>query len=290
MSKACSRGIKCRRCCHRHHDAAGAAGRRVLRLLCRQGRYQPLQQGLQGRARAGKTARPRSPWRATMRASRRNSRSSFRCRPSRAQGHQHCRDEDGRPSRRLYRAAARRVFRSRSVRRAEAANLARRWRHRQAQQATPRGAFHGVTVEASYAVGEYDVLILSASQSDGLSVSSTTTATSIPAGAEPVLGSYIKQKMHFFIAKVNLGRMAEAGHRFLRPLQVRYETRKFMLPLRLGTVNATARRTSSSALEHKGRVEATNYRTVKLPTGIDVPLLRQGRVRRFLHAPCSTAR
>lgn len=52
-----------------------------------------------------------------------------------------------------------------------------------------------------------------------------------------MLGSYINQKMHFLIAKVNLDRMALAGRRFLRPLQVRYETRKFMLPIRLGTVN-----------------------------------------------------
>jgi hypothetical protein len=134
-------------------------------------------------------------------------------------------------------------------------------------------AFGGVTVEATYAVGEYDIQILSASQSDGLVAYLTENGYRIPAGAEDVLASYIKQQMHFFIAKVNLGRMAEAGHRFLRPLQVRYESRKFMLPLRLGTVNANGPQDLIVlALTHKGRVETTNYRTVKVPTGMDVPL------------------
>lgn len=155
----------------------------------------------------------------------------------------------------------------------EAANLARAKAPPAGAAGNAAGAFHGVTVEASYAVGEYDIQILSASQSDGLVSYLTENGYRIPAGAEDVLASYIKQKMHFFIATVNLGRMAEAGHRFLRPLQVRYESRKFMLPLRLGTVNADGPQDLIVlALTHKGRVETTNYRTVKLPTGMDVPL------------------
>ncbi len=132
---------------------------------------------------------------------------------------------------------------------------------------------HGVTVEASYDVGEYDVSILSAQESDGLVDWLTDNGYRIPAGAEEVLASYIRQKMHFFVAKVNLDRMELMGNRFLRPLQVRYESKKFMLPLRLGTVNANGPQDLVVfALTRKGRVETTNYRTVKLPSGIDVPL------------------
>ena len=98
--------------------------------------------------------------------------------------------------------------------------------------------YKGVTVEASYDVGEYDVSILSATESDGLVNFLTDNGYKIPAGAEGVLGSYIKQKMRFFVAKVNLDRMQLIGSGYLRPLQVRYDTPKFMLPLRLGTVNA----------------------------------------------------
>jgi hypothetical protein len=46
-----------------------------------------------------------------------------------------------------------------------------------------------------------------------------------------------------------------------------------MLPLRLGTVNANGPQDLIVyALSRNGRVEAANYRTVKLPTGVDVPL------------------
>ena len=132
---------------------------------------------------------------------------------------------------------------------------------------------HGVTVEASYDVGEYDVSILSATESDGLVQWLTENGYRIPDGAAPVIGSYIKQHMHFFIAKVNLARMALEGHAYLRPLQVRYKTAKFMLPIRLGTVNAEGSQDLVIfALSKKGRVETVNYRTSKLPSGMDVPL------------------
>jgi hypothetical protein len=133
--------------------------------------------------------------------------------------------------------------------------------------------YRGVTVEANYDVGEYDVSILSAQESDGLVNFLNDNGYKIPAGADAVLGSYIKQKMRFFIAKVNLGRMAKLGNSYLRPLQVRYETPKFMLPIRLGTVNANGPQDLIIyALTRNGRVETANYRTVKLPSDINVPL------------------
>jgi hypothetical protein len=136
-----------------------------------------------------------------------------------------------------------------------------------------KSRYAGVTVEASYDVAEYDVSILSAEQSDGLVNWLTDNGYRIPDGAEAVLASYIKQKMHFFVAKVNLERMQLQGNKFLRPLQVRYETKKFMLPLRLGTVNANGPQDLIVlALTRKGRVETANYRTVKLPSDVEVPL------------------
>jgi hypothetical protein len=145
--------------------------------------------------------------------------------------------------------------------------------------------YRGVTVEANYDVAEYDVSILSAKESDGLVNWLTDNGYKIPAGAEAVLGSYIKQDMRFFVAKVNLGRMELIGNGYLRPLQVRYETKKFMLPLRLGTVNANGPQDLIVyALTKKGRVEATNYRTIKLPTGIDVPLYVKDEFGKFYKA------
>ena len=53
---------------------------------------------------------------------------------------------------------------------------------------------YGVTIEASYDVGEYDVLILSANESDGLVNWLTDNNYRIPKGAQDVLGSYINRR------------------------------------------------------------------------------------------------
>jgi hypothetical protein len=144
---------------------------------------------------------------------------------------------------------------------------------------------NGVTVEARYDVAEYDVSILSAEESNGLVDWLTDNGYKIPDGAAAVLGSYIKQNMRFFVAKVNLERMKLAGNHYLRPLQVRYETTKFMVPLRLGTVNAKGPQDLIVyALTRKGRVEAANYRTVKVPTDIDVPLYVKAEFGKFYKA------
>jgi len=77
----------------------------------------------------------------------------------------------------------------------------------------------GVTVEARYTVGEYDIVILSAEQSTGLETWLTDNGYRIPAGAARVLGSYIQQGVRFFVAKVNLQEQARLGFAYLRPLQ-----------------------------------------------------------------------
>ncbi len=130
----------------------------------------------------------------------------------------------------------------------------------------------GVTIEARYSVGEYDILILSARQSSGLETWLRENGYRVPAGASAVLGSYIKQDMRFFVAKVNLAAQSALGFTTLRPLQVAYESPKFMLPIRLGMVNADGpQELFIYALTRKGRVESSNYRTVKLRTDLEIP-------------------
>jgi hypothetical protein len=143
----------------------------------------------------------------------------------------------------------------------------------------------GVTVEAQYTVDEYDIAILSATQSDGLAVWLSENGYKIPDGAGPVLGSYIKQDMKFFVAKVNLKEKDKLGYHFLRPIQVSYKTNKFMLPIRLGTVNANGPQDMIVLmLTEKGRVETTNYRTVKLLSDMDVPLYVKSEFGKFYTA------
>ncbi|HPE59066.1 MAG TPA: DUF2330 domain-containing protein [Thiolinea sp.] len=130
----------------------------------------------------------------------------------------------------------------------------------------------GVTVEARYTVAEYDILLLSAKESGGLVVWLKEQGYKLPRGAEPVVGSYLKQDMKFFVAKVNLQEYSKSGYTRLRPIRIAYDYRKFMLPIRLGTVNAQGKQEMFVyALSRNGRVETTNYRTVKLPSDMEVP-------------------
>ncbi|HZH83115.1 MAG TPA: DUF2330 domain-containing protein [Phototrophicaceae bacterium] len=140
----------------------------------------------------------------------------------------------------------------------------------------------GVTVQAQYTVGEYDIVMLSAQQGQGLETWLKENGYRLPKGASEVLGSYIKQKMHFFVAKVNLKEQSKLGFNYLRPIQVAYESPKFMLPLRLGTLNADGyQELFIYTLTQRGRVEPTNYRTVKLPTGMDLPIYLKDRLQKF---------
>jgi len=138
--------------------------------------------------------------------------------------------------------------------------------------AKPRPESLGVKVEAQYTVGPYDIVILSASQSDGLETWLRQNGYRIPRGAAKVLGPYIKQNMKFFVARVNLEEHAKSGDQYLPPLQFSFATEKFMLPIRLGMINARGPQDLVLwVLTRNGRVESTNYRTLKLPANLNVP-------------------
>src|SRR5262245_50962372 len=130
----------------------------------------------------------------------------------------------------------------------------------------------GVAVEAQYTVGEYDIVILSARESGGLKTWLRENGYRIPKGASRALLPYIRLGMKFFVARVNLEEQARIGATYLRPLQFAFDSGKFMLPIRLGMMNARGPQDLVVyALTRKGRVETTNYRTVMLPTGMTVP-------------------
>ena len=150
-----------------------------------------------------------------------------------------------------------------------------------------RGRSLGVTIEARYTVGEYDILILSAAQSSGLETWLRENGYVIPPGASSVIASYLKQNMKFFVARVNLTEQSKLGFTYLRPLQIAYESPKFMLPIRLGMVNADKQQELFVyALTRGGRIETTNYRTVKLPSNMDLPvyLKQPGEFAKFYQA------
>jgi hypothetical protein len=135
-----------------------------------------------------------------------------------------------------------------------------------------RDAALGVAVEARYTVGEYDIVILSAKESDGLETWLRVNGYRIPAGASRALKPYVQQNMKFFVARVDLAEHAKTGRAWLAPLQFAFESPKFMLPVRLGMLNADGPQDMTVyVLTKQGRVETTNYRTVRMPTDVELP-------------------
>jgi len=129
-----------------------------------------------------------------------------------------------------------------------------------------------VTVEARYDVEEYDVLLLSAKESNGLKQWLIHNGYKIPEAAEGVLEPYIKNGMKFFVVKVDMDEIADRNSDYLRPLQIEFESERFMLPIRLGMANADGDQDMLVyAFTRQGRIECTNYRTVKLPTDRNIP-------------------
>jgi hypothetical protein len=132
---------------------------------------------------------------------------------------------------------------------------------------------HGVKVEAKYKIDEYDISILSAKESYGLQKWLQAEGYNVPKKAQKVLDSYLKQGMKFFIAKINLKEFDKRGLHYLRPIQVAFESKRLMLPIRLGTVNAKGPQDMIvMGLTKKGRLETSNYRTVSIPSDIELPV------------------
>jgi hypothetical protein len=143
----------------------------------------------------------------------------------------------------------------------------------------------GVNVEASYAVGEYDTVIVSAQHAEGLETWLAEHGYRISMETAKALRTYVRQGMKFFVARVNLGHVSRTGLNYARPLQLAFESDRFTLPLRVGMLNAPgAQDLVAYVLTRKGRVEATNYRTVKLPAEIDVPAYNRGEFGGYYRA------
>jgi len=140
-----------------------------------------------------------------------------------------------------------------------------------------------VTIEAQYNIEEYNIVLLSAKDAGGLKQWLIDNGYSIPAKAERVLEPYIKSGLKFFVVKVDLNKYnPQTNGGFLRPLQIKVKSDKFMLPIRLGMANSTGEQDMIVyAFSKKGRVECTNYRTVNMPTGMQIPTFVKSRFGQF---------
>src|SRR5690606_24485218 len=156
----------------------------------------------------------------------------------------------------------------------------RRRRYREDERMEESGAAPnslGVTIEAEFVVGEYQVVILSAEDSTGLDTWLRQENYNIPEGAEPVLRPYVEGGMKFFVAKVDVSKVQFVSkpdgskRALLSPLRFHYDSEDFNLPIRLGLINA---RGPQDLLVHvlapNQRYEAANYPNVTIPTNLVV--------------------
>lgn len=131
----------------------------------------------------------------------------------------------------------------------------------------------GVTIEAQFEVGEYQVVILSAKDSTGLDTWLRQEQYNIPAGAQPLLEPYVQGGMKFFVAKVDAKKVKfdAQGMAKLSPLRFHYDSPEFALPVRLGLINAGGPQDLLvHVLARNVRYELANYDNVAIPTNIDV--------------------
>ncbi len=130
---------------------------------------------------------------------------------------------------------------------------------------------YGVTVEAKFDVGEYQIVILSAKDSTGLDRYLRSQQYKIPQGAEPLLRAYVEGGSKFFVAKVNPAKVRfEHGQAMLSPLRFHYDAEEFSLPIRLGLANSSGTQDLVVNILSDQRYELANYKNVTIPTNFDV--------------------
>ncbi|MCB9592582.1 MAG: DUF2330 domain-containing protein [Sandaracinaceae bacterium] len=139
-------------------------------------------------------------------------------------------------------------------------------------RAASGGGIATVVVEAEFAVGEYDVVVLSAGDSTGLDAWLRAHDYRIPEGAEPVLRPYVESGMKFFVARVDPDRVTfESGRARLSPLRFHYTSEEFSLPVRLGLLNSAGTQDLIVHILADGqRYEVANYDNVTIPTNLAV--------------------
>ena len=128
-----------------------------------------------------------------------------------------------------------------------------------------------VKIEAQFDVGEYKILILSATEAAGLERWLTKNGYQIPAGAEPLLRPYVEAGSKFFVAKVDPKKVKIVdGRGLLSPIRFHYDSEEFALPIRLGMANTTGKQDLIVNILADKRYETSNYKNVFIPTNFDV--------------------
>ena len=156
-----------------------------------------------------------------------------------------------------------------------------------------------VQVLERFTVGEYDVVILSASESNALETWLRQNQYKIPRGAAGYFRPYIERELYFFVVRVNLEEREKLGFQDLRPIQFAVsdsaaqrrcaagglpqgECSEIMLPFQLGKINSEGEQSVIVYfLSDRGRTEAKNYTNVMIPSNFNVPVEIESQFGQF---------
>ncbi len=129
-----------------------------------------------------------------------------------------------------------------------------------------------VKVEAKFKVGEYDIVVLSSTESTALEDWLNQNNYNIPDGAAPYFKPYVQKGQYFFVAKVNMDKVEyQNGEAVLSPIRFHYDSDDFVLPVRLGLINSKgAQDLIAFILAKNNRYEVANLPNVTIPTNIPV--------------------
>jgi len=126
---------------------------------------------------------------------------------------------------------------------------------------------HGVVIEDEFSLGEYDMWVLRAEDSDGLSGWLHDNGFVMPDAAGEMLSGYVDDSSRFLALRVNVDRIPY-DQDWLSPLQLRYVSDAWGLPIRLGTVSSTGLQdliVYTLTSYYDGLVGISNYSESALP-------------------------
>ncbi|MFK8000172.1 MAG: DUF2330 domain-containing protein [Polyangiales bacterium] len=125
-----------------------------------------------------------------------------------------------------------------------------------------------VEVVDEWALDEYDISVLSATESTSLLDFVRERGLNLPAAAEPALRAYIETGHRFVFATVDPTRAHVVADRMvLSPIQLSYESDSLVVPVRLGTINSPGEQELLLYVLAKGEhYEVANRESVVAPT------------------------
>ena len=141
-----------------------------------------------------------------------------------------------------------------------------------------RHALHGarrtkVTIEAKFEVGEYQILILSATEAAGLETWLQAEPLQDPRRSGAAAAAVRGGGVEVLRGEGGSEEGADGGQpaRALSPLRFHYDSEEFALPIRLGMANANGKQDLIiNILSADKRYEVANYKNVMIPTNFDV--------------------